>query len=62
MCRAAFFAVQCIKTCEVFLRQILIQGADSLGVEELLIKMISRHVLEFEKYANIEDVIQQLLT
>lgn len=54
--------MQCIKTCEVFLRQILIQGADSLGVEELLIKMISRHVLEFEKYANIEDVIQQLLT
>ena len=46
---AAFFAVQCIKTCKVFLRQILIQGADSLGVEKLLIKMISRHVREFEK-------------
>ena len=26
------------------------QGADPLGVKKMLIKMINRHILQFEKY------------
>ena len=39
------------------------QGADPLGVKKVLVKMINRHALQFEKYnANNRDLIQQLLT
>ena len=39
------------------------QGADPLGVKNVLIKMINRHALQFEKYnTNNEDLIQQFLT
>ena len=39
------------------------QGADPLGVKKVLVKIINRHVLQFEKYntSNI-DLIQELLT
>ena len=39
------------------------QGADPLGVKNILVKMINRHELQFEKYnTNNRDLIQQLLT
>ena len=38
------------------------QGADPLGVEKVLVKIINRHVLQLEKYnTNNRDLIQQLL-
>ena len=38
------------------------QRADPLDVKNVLTKMISRHVLQFEKYStNNRDLIQQLL-
>ena len=49
--------VQFIKTSKGMLRQ----GADPLGVKN--VKMINRHVLQFEKYnTNNRDLIQQPLT
>ena len=39
------------------------QGADPLGVKEVLVKITNRHVPQFEKYnTNNRDLIQQLLT
>ena len=39
------------------------QGTDSLGVKKVLVKMINRHALQFEKFnTNNRDVIQELLT
>ena len=39
------------------------QGADPLRVKKVLVKMINRHALQFEKYnANNRDLIQQILT
>ena len=49
ICRATFSVVQFIKTFTVFLHQMLRQGADPLGAKKILVKMINRHVLEFEK-------------
>ena len=55
--------VQFIKTSKVFLHRMLRQRADPLGVEKVLVKMINRHALQFEKYnTNNRDLIQQLLT
>ena len=53
--------VQFIKTSKVFQHQMLRQGADALGVKKVLVKNINRHVLQFEKYNNNSDLIQQLL-
>ena len=54
--------VQFIKTSKVFLHRMLKQGADLLGVKKVLVKMVNRHVLQFENYdANNRDLIQQLL-
>ena len=41
---------QFIKTSKVFLQRILRQGADPLGVKKVLVKMINRYALIFEKY------------
>ena len=39
------------------------QGPDSSRAKKVLVKMINRHALEFEKYnANNRDLIQQILT
>ena len=39
------------------------QGSDPLGVKKVLVKMINRHVLQFEKCnINNRDLNQQLLT
>ena len=39
------------------------QAADPLGVRKVLVKMINRHVLQFEKHnTNNRGLIQQLLT
>ena len=55
--------VQFIKTSKVFLHRMLRQGADPLGVKKVLVKMITRHALHFEKYnTNNRHLIQQLLT
>ena len=63
ICRATSSIVQFIKTSKVFLHRMLRQRADPLGVEKVLVKMINRHALQFEKYnTNNRDLIQQLLT
>ena len=39
------------------------QGVDPLGVKKVLVKTITRHALQFEKYnTNNRDLIQELLT
>ena len=39
------------------------QGPDPLCVKKVLVKMVNRHVPQFEKYnTNNRDLIQQLLT
>ena len=54
--------VQIIKTSKVFLHRFLRQGADPLGVERVLVKMIDRHEFQFEKYnTNNRDLTQQVL-
>ena len=50
ICQATSSVVQFIKTSKVFLHQMLRQGADPLGVKKVLVKMINRHALQFEKY------------
>ena len=63
ICRATSSVVQFIKTCKVFLHQMLRQGADPLRVKKVLVKMINRHALQFEKYnTNYRDLIQEVLT
>ena len=47
ICRAV---VQFIKTSKVFLYRMLRQRADPLGVKKVLVKMINRHIPQFEKY------------
>ena len=49
ICRTTSSVVQFIKTSKFFLHRMLRQGADPLGVKKLLVKMINRHVLQFEK-------------
>ena len=49
ICRATFSVVQFIKTFTIFLHQMLWQGVDPLGAKKVLVKMINRHVLQFEK-------------
>ena len=41
---------QFIRTSKAFLHRMLSQGADPLGVKNVLVKLISRHALQFEKY------------
>ena len=48
--QATSSVVQFIKTTKVFLRRMLRQGADALGVKNILVKMINRHVIQFKKY------------
>ena len=51
-----------LKHLKVFLHRMLRQGADPLRVKKVLVKMINRHALQFEKHnTNNEDLIQQLL-
>ena len=52
-----------LKHLKLFLQRMLRQGADPLGVKKVLVKIINRHALQFEKYntSNI-DLIQELLT
>ena len=48
---------------DIFLHCMLGQGACPLGIQKVLVKMINRHVLQFEKYnTNNRDLIPQLLT
>ena len=55
ICRATSSVAQFVKTSH--------QRADPLGVKKVLVKMINRHALQFEKYnTNNRDLIQQLLT
>ena len=62
ICRATFSVVQFIKTPKVFVDRMLRQRADPLGVKKVLVKMMNRHVLQFEKYTtNNRNLIQQLL-
>ena len=62
ICWATSSVVQFIKTSKVFLHQMLKQGADLLGIEKVLVKMMNHHVLQFENYnTNNRDLIQQLL-
>ena len=62
ICRATSSVVQFIKKSKVSLCQMLRQGADPLGIKKVLVKMINRHALHFEKYnTNNRDLIQQLL-
>ena len=49
ICRATSSVVQFIKTCKVFLHLMLRQVEDPLGLKKVLVKMINRHVLQFEK-------------
>ena len=59
ICRTTSSVAQFIKTSKVFLHRMLRQGADPLGVEKILVKMIKRHALQFEKYnTNNRDLIQ----
>ena len=63
ICRATSSVAQFIKTSKVFLYSMIRQRADPLGVKKILVKMINRHVIQFEKYnTSNRDLIQQLLT
>ena len=63
ICRAMSSVVQFIETSKVFVHRMLRQRADPLGVKKVLLKMMDRHVLQFEKYTTSNrDLIQQLLT
>ena len=63
ICRTTSSVAQFIKTSKVFLHRMLRQGADPLNVEKILVKMINRHALQFEKYnTNYRDLIQEVLT
>ena len=63
ICQRTSSVLQFIKISKFFLHRMLRQGADSLGVKKVLVKMITRHALHFEKYnTNNRYLIQQLLT
>ena len=49
ICGATFSVVQIIKTSKISLHRMLRQGADALGFKKVLVKMINRHALQFEK-------------
>ena len=58
ICQATCSMVQFIKTSKVFLHRMLRQGPDSSRAKKVLVKMINRHALQFEKYnTNNEDLI-----
>ena len=51
--------LQFIKTSKIFLDRLLRQGGDPLVIEKVLVKMINRHALEFEKFhTNNRDLTQ----
>ena len=59
MCRATSSVVQFIKTSKIFLHRILRKRADPLDVKKVLVKMIRRHALQFERYnTNNKELIQ----
>ena len=61
--QATSSVVQIIKVSKVFLHRMLRQVVDPLGIEKVLVKMINRHALQFEKYnTKNRDLIQQPLT
>ena len=61
ICQATSSVVQVIKTSKVFLHQMLLQGTFLLGVKKVLVKMVNRHVLQFDKYnTKNRDLIQHL--
>ena len=63
ICQGNLSVVQFIKTSKVVLRRMLRQEADPLGVKKASIKMVNRHIIQFEKYnANNRDLIHLLLT
>ena len=63
ICRATSSVVQVMKTSKVFLHQMLRQGTFLLGVKKVLVKMINRHVLQFDKYnTNNRDLIQHFFS
>ena len=63
ICRATWSVAQFIRTSKAFLHRMLCQEEQLLGVKKVLVKMINRHALQFEKYnANNRNPIQQLLT
>ena len=41
--------VQFNKTSKVSLNQMLRQGTDPLGIKKVLVKMINRHILQYDK-------------
>ena len=49
ICQAISSEAQFIKTSKAFLNRMLRQGADPLGVKKVLVKMVNRHGLQFEK-------------
>ena len=62
ICRANSSVVELIKTSKVFLYRMLGQGVHLLGVKKVLVKMINRQVLQFEKCnTDTRNLIQQLL-
>ena len=63
ICRPTSPVAQLTKTSKIFLYQIFRQGTDSLGAKKVLVKMINRHALQFEKYnTNNRYLIGELLT
>ena len=59
----SFEQVKTFKTSKVFLSQKFRQVTDLLGVKKVLIKMINRHILQFENYStNNKGLIQEPLT
>ena len=49
ICRATSSVSQFISTSKVFPHQMLRQGEDPLGVKKVLVTMINRDALQFEK-------------
>ena len=49
ICQAISSEVQFMKTSKVFLHRMLRQGSDPLGLKKVLVKMVNRHALQFEK-------------
>ena len=63
ICQATSSVVLFIKTSKVFLHRMLMQGADPLGVKEVLANMINHHILHFERSnTKNQDLILQIVT
>ena len=63
ICRPTWSVAQSIRTSKAFLHRMLWQGTNLLGVKKVLVTMINRHALQFEKFnANNRNIIQQLFT